>query len=425
MKRFLFLLLVGAAIAIPTTSFAAVRKTTTRTATKPVASTNIAATSTGAAPTSVGATGTDAAAADGSTPIDTEKAPSDVNGSTSPDGTYERAIVLSVTQTAEPTKQGAQQLQEIDIQFLSGPLNGKTRKLMSDTSSNPYNLDPRPGDTVLIFLQPNPDGGDPLAYLEGFDRRAAVYWLVALWILTMVLLAGWQGFKIAFSILLSILLIGWILIPSFLHGLNPVPIALGLVAVLTAISTVLSIGWNKKSFVTVVGTLGGVLVAYMIASAFSGAMHLSGLGSDEDRLFFAKNPLLNPQGLLFAGIIIAAMGVVEDVAVSIASGVMEVRLANPLLRFKQLFRSGMVVGRDHMGALANTLVFAYVGGSLSTLLLYSQYGGSWAKFINFDIVVDEIMRSLAGTIGLVFTVPITALLAAWIANREKSLKSKV
>lgn len=136
-----------------------------------------------------------------------------------------------------------------------------------------------------------------------------------------------------------------------------------------------------------------------------------------DRLFFTKNPQLDPRGLLFAGIIIAAMGVVEDVAVSIASGVMEVREANPRLGFKELFRSGMVVGRDHMGALANTLVFAYVGASLSTLLLYSQYGGSWAKFMNFDLVVDEVVRSLAGTIGLVFTVPITALLAAWAARR--------
>jgi uncharacterized membrane protein len=80
----------------------------------------------------------------------------------------------------------------------------------------------------------------------------------------------------------------------------------------------------------------------------------------------------------------------------------------------------MIIGRDHMGALANTLVFAYVGGSLSTLLLYSQYGGSWAKFLNFDSVVDEVIRSLAGTIGLIFTVPITALLAAWFALRMKS-----
>ncbi|MCR4256209.1 MAG: YibE/F family protein, partial [Candidatus Uhrbacteria bacterium] len=106
-------------------------------------------------------------------------------------------------------------------------------------------------------------------------------------------------------------------------------------------------------------------------------------------------------------------------AVSIASGVAEVRRHHPKATFKELFTSGMVVGRDHMGALANTLVFAYVGASLSTLLLYSQFGGSWLKFINFDSVADEIIRSLTGTIGLVFTVPITALLAAWVMTRQR------
>ena len=339
------------------------------------------------------------------------------------DGSYERAVILSVSHTTKPTKDGAEQLQEYEIQFLSGPFAGKMRKLSTDLSSSPYGLEPRQGDKVLIYLAPNPAGGEPLAYLEGFDRRAAIYGLLALWIFTMILLAGWQGLKITFSILLSILLIGWILIPAFLHGLNPIPVALGLTVVLTALSTGFTTGWNKKSLVTTIGTLGGAIVAYAIAALFSKWMHLSGLATDEDRLFFIKNPLLNPQGLLFAGIIIAAMGVVEDVAVSIASGVAEVRRANANFGFKALFRSGMVVGRDHMGALANTLVFAYVGGSLSTLLLYTQVGGSWAKFVNFDVVTDEIIRSLAGTIGLVFTVPITALLAAWIACRETSRKS--
>ena len=252
-------------------------------------------------------------------------------------------------------------------------------------------------------------------YLESFDRRAAMYWLIALFVLTMVLLAGWQGLKVAGSIAISIFLIVSVLIPGFLRGWNPIPIALGLAVVLAGITAGFTVGWNRKSLVTTIGTLGGVAVAYLIGSVFANWSHLSGLNTDDARLFFDKNPTLNPQALLFAGIIIASLGVVEDVAVSIASGVMEVRQANPNLTFKQLFRSGMVIGRDHMGALANTLVFAYVGGSLTTLLLYAQNGSSWAKFINFDIVVEEILRSLSGTIGLVFTVPITALLAAWFA----------
>jgi uncharacterized membrane protein len=355
----------------------------------------------------------------------TQSTNNESNGQKPEDGTYERAIVTDVSTVTQNLPNGAQQLKGYQIQFLSGPMSGKARLLTSDISTNPYGIDPHKGDKVLVYVQPNPDGGEPLAYLEGFERRGAIYGLIALFVLTMVLLAGWQGFKIAFSIFLSIALIGLILIPSFLGGLNPVPIAFALIAVLATISSGFSIGWNRKSAVTIAGTLGGVVVAFVISYIFADWAHLSGLSTEEDRMFFDKNPNLNPRGLLFAGIAIASMGIVEDVAVSIASGVMEVRRANMRLKFKELFRSGMIIGRDHMGALANTLIFAYVGGSLSTLLLYTQYGGSWAKFLNFDSVVDEVIRSLAGTIGLIFTVPITALLAAWFALRIRSQTERV
>lgn len=338
------------------------------------------------------------------------------------DGTYERAVVRNVTLRAENVTSGAQQKQVYTVEYLSGPLKGQTRDLSTDLESNPFDLRPTVGDRVVVLLQANPEGGEPLAFLEGFDRRAALFWLIGLFVLTLVLLAGWQGIKVAFSIFLSILLIGWVLIPAFVNGINPVPIAFLLTAVLATLSSTLATGWNKKSFVTIIGTLGGTVVAYLLSVIFSHWAHLGGLSTEEDRLFFAKNPLLDPRGLLFAGIIIAALGVVEDVAVSIASGVTEVHRANPRRSFKELFRSGMIIGRDHMSALANTLIFAYVGASLSTLLLYRQYGGSWLKFLNFDSVVDEVIRSLAATIGLIFTVPITALLAAAVCRSSHEMK---
>ena len=334
-------------------------------------------------------------------------------------GIYESARVLDVRmELVGGDTQGAQKEIYV-VEFRSGPLKGKTQTISSDVTSNPYQIDPREGDRVVVFLQQNAEGGYD-AYIEGFDRRLALTTLVVLFVLTLVALAGWQGAKVAFSIILSIFIIGWVLIPAFVAGANPVPIALVLAVILTFLSTGFALGWNRKAVITATGTLGGVLVAYAISLIFSEWSHMSGLATDDDRLFFAQNPHLNPSGLLFAGIIIAAMGVVEDVAVSIVSAIEEVHKHNPRLSFKQLFTSGMVVGRDHMSALANTLVFAYVGASLSTLLLYNQYGGSWLKFMNFDVVADEVIRSLAGTIGLVFTVPITAVLAAFVLFRISS-----
>ncbi|MBU0540475.1 YibE/F family protein, partial [Patescibacteria group bacterium] len=262
------------------------------------------------------------------------------------DESYERAIIKNVASSEDEIPNGGQQKQRYTIEYLSGPLKGLIRTLSSDIDSNPYNIKPVQGDKVVILLQPNPEGGEQLAFLEGFDRLGAMIWLVILFIFVLVILAGWQGFKVAFSIILSVALIGWVLIPSFLKGMDPVPVAIVLSVVLTSLSCVLSMGWNKKSWITIVGTLCGVLTAYFISVAFSNWAHLGGLSTEEDRMFFGKNSALDPRGLMFAGIIIAAMGVVEDVAVSIASGVVEIRKANPKLNIKKLFHSGMVIGRD-------------------------------------------------------------------------------
>ncbi len=334
-------------------------------------------------------------------------------------GTYERASVEKVEQTSEQVPGGGQQVDVYTVRFLSGPWNGQTKTISNEVGSDPYGIQPVVGDSLVIFIQPDGSGGSNF-YIESYDRHTAMLWLAILFVLTLVLLAGWQGIKVAFSILISLVLIGWVLIPAFLSGVNPVPVAIAISGVLALLSAGLSTGWNRKSLVTAIGTMGGILVAYMISDWFSTWSHLDGLSSDEDRLFFSNNQNLNPRGLLFAGIIIASLGVVEDVAVSIASGVSEVKRANPRATTRELFASGMVVGKDHMAALANTLVYAYVGGSLSTLLLYKQFGASWFKFINFDIVVDEIIRSLSGTIGLIFTVPITALLSAWVIARTRT-----
>ena len=338
------------------------------------------------------------------------------DASLSKNGSYERASIEGVGSRGEKTSTGGQQVNVFHVRFLSGPLKNQTRDITNEIESNPYGLNFGVGDTAVIFIQTDSDGTQHF-YLDGFDRRSAILWLIVLFILMMILLAGWQGFKVVLSIAISLALIGLALIPLFLKGFDPIPIALVLVAIFACVSTILSTGWNKKSMVTIIGTVGGTITAYLLSVVFANWAHLNGLSSEDDRLFFNQNPTLNPRGLLFAGIMIASVGIVEDVAVSISSGVAEVKRANPRAGVNELFRSGMTIGNDHMGALANTLIFAYAGGSLSSLLLYHQYGGSWLKFINFDTVVDEVIRSLCGTIGLIFTVPITALLAAWVMSR--------
>lgn len=339
--------------------------------------------------------------------------------------TYERGLVEEVRVGSRPTDVGGEQVEIYRIRFLSGPIKGETRDVESSVATNPYELDAKSGDKVVVFMQKSPSDPDWQLYLEGFDRRAALIWLIVVFFLGLLFLSGWQGVKVFFSIVISIGLIGFVLIPLFLKGVHPVPTAIVLMGIMALISTGFSTGWNRVSLITALGTMGGALIAYAVATLFVDWANLTGVSStDEDRIFFRNNPSLDPRGLLFAGIIIAAAGAAEDVTVSIASAAREVRKANPDAGFKDIFTSAMIVGKDHMAALSNTLIFAYVGASLSALLLYTQFGGSWLKFVNFDIVAEEIVRALTGTIGITFTVPITAALAAWVVLREKPARKK-
>jgi len=333
---------------------------------------------------------------------------------------YERGLIEEVRTGAKSSDSGGEQVDVYRVKLLGGPIKGETRDIESSVATNPYQLNPHIGDKVVIFMQKSPGDQDWQLYLEGFDRRAALIWLVVIFFLSLVFLSGWQGMKVFISIAISIAVIGFVLIPLFLRGIPPVPTAIVIMGLMIFISTGLSTGWNKISIITALGTIGGALAAYGIATLFVDWAHLTGINSsEEDRMFFRDNPTLNPRGLLLAGIIIAAAGAAEDVAVSIASAAREVKKNNPHATYKEIFTSAMVVGKDHMAALSNTLIFAYVGASLSTLLLYTQFGGSWLKFINFDAVADEVIRALAGTIGIALTVPITAVLASWIIVKEK------
>jgi uncharacterized membrane protein len=334
------------------------------------------------------------------------------------EGSYESARITDVRLETTTSTASGQLRQQYDILFREGPLKGQRQTIMNDVDSNPSQIEPRIGDNVVIYVLPD-NQGQIHYYIEGFDRRGPFVWLITLFVFTLVLLAGMRGLKSAFSVLLSVAIIGWVLIPAFLKGADPVPVAIILAGVLTYITSGFSTGWNRKPLIAAIGTMGGAFVAFAISSIFTNWSHLTGLFSEEDRIFFTQNPMLSPRSLLLSGIIISAIGIVQDVATAITSGVEQIWRAKPNLSFKQLFRAGMIVGQENIGTFANTLIFAYVGAALSLFLLFTQYQGSWIKFLNFDDVMNEAIFALSGTIGLILAVPITTLLACWLEMRPR------
>lgn len=334
------------------------------------------------------------------------------------EGSYESARIENVRMETTTSTTGGRLNQQYDILFRGGSFNGQQATLVNDLDSNPYQINPQIGDNVVIYALSD-DQGQMHYYIEGFDRRAPFIWLIALFVSVLGLLAGMRGLKAAFSIFLSVAILAWVLIPMFLKGADPVPVAIILAGILTYITAGFSTGWNRKPLIAAIGTMAGAFVAFIVSDVFSNWSHLSGLFSEEDRIFFSQHPLLSARSLLLAGIIIAAVGIVQDVAIAITSGVEQIWRAKPNLSFKQLFRAAMILGRENIGTLANTLIFAYVGAALTLFLLFTQYQGSWLKFLNFDDVMTEVVFALSGTIGLVLAVPITALLAVWLEMRPR------
>ncbi len=188
------------------------------------------------------------------------------------------------------------------------------------------------------------------------------------------------------------------------------------------VSLYLGHGWNRTTTVAVVGTLASLIVTVLLAEAAVRLTKLNGV-LDENTTNLALQYPIDMSGLLLAGILIGALGVIDDVTVSQAATVDEVAKANPKWNPARLYKSGMRVGRDHLTSVVNTLVLAYAGASLPLLVLISAADRPLEQVLTSQIIATEIVRSVAGTLGLIAAVPITTWLAAHLARRQPKPKA--
>jgi uncharacterized membrane protein len=257
----------------------------------------------------------------------------------------------------------------------------------------------------------------PLAFVD-FQRGRALFALVCVFAILVVALARWQGLRSLIGLAVSlVLVIGWI-VPAILSGQPPLATALvGGVAVMLA-TTALTHGLGLKSAAAILGaTVTLVLIVAMSVVAVEVA-HITGLSSEESTLLDARaRGGISIQGLVIAGFVIGALGVLDDVTVSQSSTVLALRRADPRMPARRLFREAMTVGRDHLGATVNTLVLAYTGASLPILLVFAGQGTPFFEAVGYEAVAEEIVATLVGSIGLVAAVPLTTALATLLATR--------
>jgi uncharacterized membrane protein len=182
-------------------------------------------------------------------------------------------------------------------------------------------------------------------------------------------------------------------------------------------------GLNYKTLAACIGTIGGVLAAGLIGYWAVNASHMSGLLEPEMESLFYQFPKIKLTELISAGVLIGALGAAMDVAISIASALQEIKLAAPEMAFKELYKSGMNIGRDVMGTMINTLILAYAGSSLPTIILITQI--DTAYLFNMELFIKELILSAVGSIGLILTIPITSLLAAYLMSKMNDKKKSI
>jgi uncharacterized membrane protein len=330
----------------------------------------------------------------------------------------EHATVTAMRQIA-CTAPGRIECSRVTIRLRSGP--DKERLAGFTVGNTTEDIRLSIGDRIRVYRIPGPSGGslggvkyDRYGFSD-YERQRPLAWLTGLFCLVVVAAGRLRALRALVGLALSLLIIVKFVVPAILDGGDPVGVALAGALAVMFVTIPLAHGLGAKSVAAMLGTAAAVALTALLASIATDAVHLTGVGSDEASYLHAIAGDLSLQGLLLAGMIIGALGVLDDLTVSQASTVMALRRANPSLPTRRVIHEALDVGHDHIAATVNTLVLAYAGASLPILLIFSLGGWSFAEAINTEAVAEQIVAMIVGSIGLIAAVPITTVLAAVIA----------
>jgi uncharacterized membrane protein len=262
--------------------------------------------------------------------------------------------------------------------------------------------------------------GIELYRLSEPDRLTGLYIIFVIFVLAVVAFGRGQGVRALLSLILSFCLIIFFLLPQMLNGASPVLISVITAVAILAFAIFTTHGFNKTSVAAFLGTSISTVVTGVFAYVSVKALVLTGFVNDEvTYLNLSTQGELNISGLLLGGIIIGALGVLDDIAITQASVVRELRHAAPHLSEKEIFTRALRVGREHVGALINTLALAYTGAALPLLLYFYGSQAPITEILNREVFTTEIVRTIAGSIGLILAVPITTWFSTFLFNSKR------
>jgi len=331
---------------------------------------------------------------------------------------FYRGRVLEVSESVEEEQEYFTAVeQEVIVLLTSGPYKG-TEVTIYNTffAGDPvYDFLLEQGQEVIVVTL-GEEGSFEEAYVQDLARDRGVYYLIIVFILGLLIVGRMKGLKTIITLVVTIALIFGALLPLLLKGYSPIWLAIGVASVAITFTLFVIGGFNTKSLIAILGTVTGVIVAGLMAFWAGSIAKLTGFGTHEAQMLYFMDQTIDFRGLLFAGIIIGSLGAITDIGMSVASAAAEIKQACPDIRFKELTSGAFNVGRDVMGTMANTLILAYVGAAIPMLLLVMGYDIDWLKVINMDIIATEFVRGIAGSIGLIAAVPVTAILSGYFLS---------
>jgi len=312
--------------------------------------------------------------------------------------------------------------QHLKIEILDGSHKGETmtiRHTIERIMPGYYIF--KAGDKLLIRATED-NGKIETVKIQEKVRDTQVYLIVGLFVTLLLIIGGIKGLKTLVSLVIAVAMIFFGYIPLIIKGVNPILASLGISIPVVIITLIIISGKNIKTFVAIIGTSLGVIISGILAFIFGNFAHLTGL-ADDSSISLAYIPQfrnLDYKGILFGTILIGAIGAIMDVAISIASALYEINDLDKNISKKNMIISGMNIGKDMMGSMSNTLILAYVGTTLHLIILFIVYKIRFTEIINLDSIATEIIRAMAGSIGLIITIPVTVVIGTAIYKKKKA-----
>lgn len=308
--------------------------------------------------------------------------------------------------------------QVVEIAIKSGEHSGESC-IAQNMAGHLYGAQCKVGTKVVVQLSEY--NGELSANVYNYDRGTVLYCLIGVFLVILCLIGGKKGVMSGVSLIFTFICIIFLYVPLIYIGKSPFWSAVITVIIVTIVDIYFISGISKKSACAITGTIVGVVIAGIIATVFGHLSNISGynVSEIESLLFIQQHSKINIGGMMFSGILISSLGAVMDVSMSIASTINELHINNPEMKTKQLFVSGLHVGKDMMGTMSNTLILAFAGSSINTIMIIYAYSMPYLQVINMYSIGIQILQGISGTLGVILTVPIVSLIASlWMPNKN-------